>query len=104
MYRMRQRGGDVKHFLMRCKALNRERKELMEKKKKVVTGLDEVEEERNERNVAWILDLECRNETIARGEIVDSEICAEVRDDLAYAHTKCHPHHLTLTQTHMFVI
>ena len=32
--------------------------------KKVVTGLDEVEEE---RNVAWILDLACRNESIARG-------------------------------------
>ena len=36
----------------------------MEKMKKVVTGLDEVEEE---RNVAWILDLACRNESIARG-------------------------------------
>ena len=34
------------------------------KLKKVVTGLDEVEEE---RNVAWILDLACRNEPIARG-------------------------------------
>ena len=55
---------DVKHFLIRCKALNREREELMEKMKKVVTGLDEVEEE---RNVAWILDLACRNESIARG-------------------------------------
>ena len=55
---------DVKHFLMRCKALNRERQELMEKMKKVVTGLDEVEEE---RNVAWILDLACKNESIARG-------------------------------------
>ena len=55
---------DVKCFLIRCKALNREREELMEKMKKVVTGLDEVEEE---RNVAWILDLACRNESIARG-------------------------------------
>ena len=55
---------DVKHFLLRCKALRREREELMEKMKKVVTGLDEVEEE---RNVAWILDLACRNESIARG-------------------------------------
>ena len=55
---------DVKHFLLRCKALSREREELMEKMKKVVTGLDEVEEE---RNVAWILDLACRNESIARG-------------------------------------
>ena len=55
---------DVKHFLMRCNALNREREELMEKIKKVVTGLDEVEEE---RNVAWILDLRCRNKSIARG-------------------------------------
>ena len=36
----------------------------MEKMKKVVTGLDEVKEE---RNVAWILDLACRNESIARG-------------------------------------
>ena len=45
---------DVKHFLMRCKAWNGEREELMEKMKKLVTVLDEVEEE---RNVAWILDL-----------------------------------------------
>ena len=43
---------------------NREREELIEKIKKVVTGWDEVEEE---RNVAWILDLACRNESIARG-------------------------------------
>ena len=35
-----------------------------EKMRKVVTGLDEVEEE---RNVAWILHLACRNESIARG-------------------------------------
>ena len=55
---------DVKHFLMRFKAWNREREELMEKMKKVVTGLDEVEEE---RNVALILDLVCRNESITRG-------------------------------------
>ena len=55
---------DTEHFVMRCKALNREREELMEKVKKVVTGLDEVEEE---RNVTWILDLACRNESIARG-------------------------------------
>ena len=55
---------DVKHFQIRCKALNREREELMEKMKKVVTGLDEVEEE---RNVAWILDLACRNDSTARG-------------------------------------
>ena len=54
----------MKHFLMRCKAWNTEREELMEKMKKVVTGLDEVEEE---RNVAWILDLTCRNESITRG-------------------------------------
>ena len=32
--------------------------------KNVVTEFDEVEEE---RNVAWILDLACRNEPIARG-------------------------------------
>ena len=55
---------DVKHFLMRCKALNKEREELMEKMEKAVTRLDEVEEE---KNVAWILDLACRNESIARG-------------------------------------
>ena len=36
----------------------------MEKMKKVVTGFDEVEEE---RYVAWILDLVCRNESIAKG-------------------------------------
>ena len=53
-----------KHFLMRCKPLNGEREELMEKMKKVVTGFDEVEEE---RNAAWIFDLACRNESIARG-------------------------------------
>ena len=34
----------------------------MEKMKKVVTKFDEVEEE---RNVAWIRDLACRNEPIA---------------------------------------
>ena len=43
---------------------NREREEVMEKMKKVVTGWDEVEEE---RNAAWIFDLACRNESIARG-------------------------------------
>ena len=32
------------HFLMRFKAWNGEREELMEKIKKVVTGFDEVEE------------------------------------------------------------
>ena len=52
----------MKHFLMRCKAWNGEREELMEKMKKVVTGFDEVE-----RNMAWILDLACRDESIARG-------------------------------------
>ena len=55
---------DTEHFVRSCKALNREREELMKKMKKVVTGLDEVEEE---RNVAWVLDLACRNESIARG-------------------------------------
>ena len=55
---------DVKHFLMRCNAWNREREELMEKMKKVVTGFDEVEEE---RNVACIFNLACRNESTARG-------------------------------------
>ena len=34
---------DVMHFLMRYKAWNGEREELMEKMKKVVTGFDEVE-------------------------------------------------------------
>ena len=29
-----------------------------------MTGLDEVEEE---RNVAWIIDFACRNDSIARG-------------------------------------
>ena len=55
---------DIEHFVMRCKALNEEREELMEKMMKVVTGLDELEEE---KNVVWILDLACRNESIARG-------------------------------------
>ena len=55
-----------------------------------MTGLDEVEEG---RNVAWILDLACRNESMARGveKLWTSRVCAEVRADLAYAHTKCHP-------------
>ena len=35
---------DVMHFLMRCKAWNGEREELMERMNKVVTGFDEVEE------------------------------------------------------------
>ena len=56
---------DIEHFVMRCKALNEEREELMEKMMKVVTGLDELEEE---KNVVWILDLACRNESIARVE------------------------------------
>ena len=55
---------DVTHFLMRCNTWNGEREELIEKMKKVVTGFDEVEEE---RNVAWILDLACRNMSNARG-------------------------------------
>ena len=37
---------DVKHFLMRCKTWNGEREELMEKRRYIVTGLDEVKEER----------------------------------------------------------
>ena len=40
----------------------REREKLMEKIKKVVTGCDEVEEERN-ADWIWILDLACRNES-----------------------------------------
>ena len=57
---------NVKHFLMRWKASASERREggVNGKLKKVVTGFDEVEEE---RNVARILDLACRNEFIARG-------------------------------------
>ena len=53
----------MKHFLMRWKAWNGETEELMEKMKTVVTGYYKVEEE---RNVAWILDLACRNESIIR--------------------------------------
>ena len=44
--------------------MERARIELIEKMKNVVTEFDEVEEE---RNVAWILDLACRNESTARG-------------------------------------
>ena len=54
----------VKHFLMRCEAWNGEREELMGKMKEVVTGFDEVEEE---RYMALNLDLACRNDSIARG-------------------------------------
>ena len=68
---------------MRCNAWNGEREELMEKLRKVVTGFDEVEEE---RNVAWIHDAEM-SLSQRSGEIVDSEVCAEVKADLAYAHT-----------------
>ena len=49
-----------------------EREELIKKMKKVVTGFDEVEEE---RNVASILDLACRNESTRCEEIVDSGVC-----------------------------
>ena len=78
---------------------NREREELIEKTKKVVTGWDEVEEE---RNVAWILDLACRNESIARGvEKLWAAVCAEVRADLAYTHTKCHPSPHTYSDPHV---
>ena len=37
---------DVKHFLIKCDAWDRERKELMEKIKSFVAGFDEEEEER----------------------------------------------------------
>ena len=37
---------DVKHFLIKCEAWDRERKELMEKMKSLVAGFDEEEEER----------------------------------------------------------
>ena len=52
---------DVKHFLMRCKAWNREREELMEKMSKLVAGFDEINEE-----IEWILDLACRYGSIER--------------------------------------
>ena len=57
--------------------------ELIEKMKKVVTGLDKVEEE---RNVAWILDFACRNDSIARGmeKLWTVRFYAEVRSNLAY--------------------
>ena len=48
---------DVKHFLMRCEAWNRERKELIEKMKSLVAGLNE---EEAERRLALILDLACK--------------------------------------------
>ena len=54
---------NVKHFLMRCKAWNREREELMEKMRKLVAGFDEISEE---RSIEWILDLACRNGSIER--------------------------------------
>ena len=47
---------DVKHFVMRCEAWDREREELMEKMKSLVAGCDEEEEE---RRLALILDLAC---------------------------------------------
>ena len=46
----------VKHFVMRCEALDKEREELMEKMKSLVAGFDEEEEE---RRLALILDLTC---------------------------------------------
>ena len=89
---------DVKHFLMRCKALNGEREELMEKMKTVVTGFDEVQ-----RNMTWILDLACRNESIARG--VEKLWTARFMQKLGliwYTRIRIcifpsHIHHLTLT-------
>ena len=54
---------DVKHFLMRCEAWDRERKELMEKMKSLVAGFDEEEEE---RRLALILDLACKKGSIER--------------------------------------
>ena len=65
---------DVKYFLMRCKALNREREELTGKKKKVVTGLAKVEEERNVARIGMQKCVHCKRS----GEIVDSEVCTEV--------------------------
>ena len=47
---------DVKHFVMRCEAWDREREELMEKMKSLVAGCDE---EEKERRLALILDLAC---------------------------------------------
>ena len=54
---------DVKHFLMRCEAWDREREELMEKMKSLVAGFDEEEEE---RRLALILDLACLKGLIER--------------------------------------
>ena len=49
---------DVKHFLMRCEAWDRERK-----MKSLVAGLDEEEEE---RRLELILDLACKKVSIER--------------------------------------
>ena len=54
---------DVNHFLMRCEAWDRERKELMRKMKSLVAGFDEKEEE---RRLALILDLACEKASIER--------------------------------------
>ena len=40
---------DVKHLLMRCEAWDTERKELVEKMKSLVAGLDEEEEKKRKR-------------------------------------------------------
>ena len=54
---------DVKHFVMRCEAWDREREELMEKMKSLVAGFDEEEEE---RRLALILDMACTKGSIER--------------------------------------
>ena len=59
---------DVKHFLMRREAWDREREELIEKMKSLVAGFSEEEEE---RRLALTLDLACKNGSI---ETVDSKV------------------------------
>ena len=49
---------DVKHFLMRCEAWDRERKELMEKMKSIVAD--------EKGRLALILDLACKKGSIER--------------------------------------
>ena len=54
---------DVKHFVMRCEAWDREREELMEKMKSLRAGFDE---EEKEMRLALILDLACTKGSIER--------------------------------------
>ena len=54
---------DVKHFVMRYEAWDREWEELMEKMTSLVAGFDEEEEE---KRLALILDLACTKGSIER--------------------------------------